>query len=113
MTRKGFAIAIGAKVVAIAGGLLLLGLPGAAIFELSFPIIRLVFREEPRVAPDSAWPVAIYMTLLWPAAILPAAWLASLLPSARSGARVALVIGLLAAWGLALSLVFYAMARRP
>jgi hypothetical protein len=114
MTRKGFATALGLKLGAIALGLALLGLPGAVIFEGSYPIIRLVFREEPRIAPDSAWPIAIYITVLWPAAFLPLAWLASrLFPGERGGARVAFVVGLLAVWGVALSLVFYAMARQP
>lgn len=114
MTRKGFATALGLKVAAIALGLVMLGLPGAAIFELSYPVIRLVYGEEPRVVPDAAWPVAIYITLLWPASFLPVAWLASLLfPAERRTARAAFVIALLVLWGVALSLVLYTLARRP
>ena len=113
MTRKAFTTALGLKLGAIALGLALLGLPGAVIFEGCYPIIRLVFREEPRIAPDSAWPIAIYMTMLWPAAFLPLAWIATLLfRGERAAARIAFVVTLLVAWAVALSLVFYAMARQ-
>ena len=113
MTRKAFTTALGLKLGAIALGLALLGLPGAVIFETTTRIIGAILGRELRIAPDSAWPVAIFMTILWPAAFLPLAWLAGrLFPGERGGRRIAFVVAMLVAWGVALSLVFYAMARQ-
>ena len=51
-------------------GLALLGLPGAAFLEALEPLMRRAGRGP--IAGDGAWPAAILMSALWPAALAPA-----------------------------------------
>ncbi|MBP0444201.1 hypothetical protein J8J14_05365 [Roseomonas sp. SSH11] len=64
-------------------GLLLLGLPGAFWLALASPLAGLLTSQQ--APPDSAWPMAILVALIWPWG-LPLAYLAAL-PLARGWRR--------------------------
>jgi len=55
-------------------GLVLLGLPGAAFLEILEPLMRRLGRRP--IGADAAWPAAILMSAIWPAALAPAYLLA-------------------------------------
>ena len=63
-------------------GLALLGLPGAAFLETLEPIMQRLGRRP--ISADGAWPAAIMMSAVWPAALAPAYLLAR---SVRFGNR--------------------------
>lgn len=68
--RRGMIItAIVAGVLAI-GGMALLGIPGALVYALSVPVVQLVQGARFADLGEGAWPVAILMTLVWPAALV-------------------------------------------
>ena len=88
-------------------GVALLGLPGAFIFELTMAVVGSLFGFSSADLPaDAAWPLALYLSLLWPLG-LP---LAALLAGRGRGAlwRYALV---LLSWCTAASLGLFALAR--
>jgi hypothetical protein len=111
---KGFWIALLAALGTAIGGMLLLGLPGAVIFTLATPVIRLLFGAQAREAlpADSLWPIAIVITLLWPVSIV-AGYLVAyrLLAPAAPVWRHAAFVAVLAGWGLLLSVVLFLMGR--
>lgn len=85
----------------------LLGLPGAVVLELSAPAIALALGPGALDAlpPDAAWPLAILLTLLWPVSIVAAYLLACRrLAARRRWQRVLACVGVLYAWGAALSI---------
>jgi hypothetical protein len=96
-------------------GILTLGIPGALLFELSSPLLRLIFGADAinRLPPDSMWPIAIYMTLFWPISIVIGyalvAWLFRELPRLGQIGVIALTVF---GWSAALSVSFYMMARK-
>ena len=51
-------------------GLVLLGLPGAAFLETLEPLMQHLGRGP--ISGDGAWPAAILMSAVWPAALAPA-----------------------------------------
>ena len=74
-----------------------LGLPGAVLYEFTN---RLVFGGDPWAGhpPDGAWPLAIYLSLLWPLAIPPGYLLARRAHS-RWAARLSTLAARLFGWG--------------
>lgn len=66
-SRRSLLLSIGV----LAGlGLVLLGLPGAAFLETLEPLMKRLGRGA--ISADGAWPAAIVMSLVWPAALVPA-----------------------------------------
>lgn len=107
--QKWFLITAGTMI----GGILLVGLPGAVVFALSWPFQLMLFGRDfwSRLHSDKAWPLALQVTLLWPLALWPAHWavythLAHLTRWGKIGAYV----GLLYLWGVIVSLVCYKLA---
>lgn len=96
---------------ALAGlGLLTLGIPGAILFEGIIGVLELVSGQplRARVPPDSAWPIAIYLSLLWPFSLPVAAHLAAAQPTRRKRALIyGTTVVLLCT---ALTLFFYRLA---
>jgi hypothetical protein len=69
MTKKGFLITLGiALVVALAGVIPLMGLPGAFVLILGSPVASLIYGPNlfQTVDNDAMWPMAIFATFLWP-----------------------------------------------
>jgi hypothetical protein len=101
---------IGAAIVAGAGTMLLLGLPGALFMELLNPMFKALGRDVLRDVGDGAWPLAIGVSLLWPwplplGAVAFAAW--------RRGAGPALAyfagLGVAVLFGLVITTVMMAL----
>src|SRR5687768_8705584 len=64
---------IGVAVVAVlfaVVGMGLLGLPGAMVYQLSAPWVRLMLGARFTDLGDGAWPAAILTTLTWPASLV-------------------------------------------
>ena len=111
----GLLAAIGACVLAIVAGVVLLGLPGAAVYAASKPLIRLVYGSvmSDTELGDRAWPLAIFVSLLWPFGIVIGYWVGFRLGSAmpRPGQAVVL-LAVIACWAAGVSVLLYAVARR-
>jgi hypothetical protein len=98
------AVAFGAAGV---GTFLLLGLPGAVIYEVTG---RLILGTDPweKVAPDGAWPLALYVSLLWPASIAPGYLLGSWSAHATGRhLRGVILCAVMIAWNIALTIGMY------
>src|SRR5262245_50238778 len=69
---NGATIAILAAVASAGLGILTLGLPGAIIFAACGPLLRVIFGSDAleRLPPDSMWPIAILIALLWPISMI-------------------------------------------
>jgi hypothetical protein len=63
-------------------GLLLIGIPGALLMELAAPAVGLFTTR--RLPGDSAWPMAIVVSLAWPWFLLPGRWLARAIISSEA-----------------------------
>lgn len=103
--RRGMiVVAIAAPLLAV-GGMALLGIPGALIYELCVPWVRLMLGGGFRELGDGAWPAAIVVTLTWPASLVVAYAIANG-PLRRRGraARWAALVLLPYAFGVALAL---------
>jgi hypothetical protein len=114
MSRRGLIIAVVVAVGVAVLSLLLLGLPGAILFEMSSPFIALLFGTgaSDRLPPDSMWPVAIYITLLWPVSIVIGYLVAfRMLGNQRQWVRIIAFLSILYLWALLLSIGFYLLAR--
>lgn len=85
------------------GGLGLLGLPGALWLTLANPLAALL--TATRAPGDSAWPMALMHSLLWPLFLPPAYLLAARL-AALGRWRVGCTLFLTAAAAVALGVVF-------
>jgi len=102
-----------ATVLAVVGVIPLLGLPGAFIMMVSLPVFGL---SEANLHADAAWPIAIYISLLWPVGLILGYWVGfGLLKTQSDGGKKAAMAGVAIIWCLPLSLLFYAGAekRRP
>lgn len=91
-------------------GLLTLGIPGAVLFEGVMGVLELVSGNalRARVPPDSMWPIAIYLSLLWPLSLPLAAHLAA---PQRTRRKQVLVYSVTVAFVCtALTVLFYRLA---
>ena len=110
---KGLLIALLFTAVAVVLGLVLLGLPGALIYEVAAHL--LLGRGADDLKPDAAWPLAIVMSLFWPLGV-PVGWLLARLAArcqagAPFAARAAVLIGVASAWVLVLALLLHHAAK--
>ncbi|MBR8832170.1 MAG: hypothetical protein N5P05_002383 [Chroococcopsis gigantea SAG 12.99] len=116
LDRNTLIVIIVSTILAIGGIIPLLGIPGAIVFQLSTPFLPLIFGAEAlkRLPSDSAWPIAVYITLLWPPSIV-AGYLLSfkLLTISSWLARIGLWSSIVIGWGLLLSIACYILATRP
>ncbi|HEX2211137.1 MAG TPA: hypothetical protein VHG93_25865 [Longimicrobium sp.] len=69
------------------GGIALMGIPGAVIYELCVPWVRLMMGGRFTDLDDGAWPAALIITLAWPASLV-VAWVAANGPLRRRGRAV-------------------------
>jgi hypothetical protein len=115
MTWKGFLISLGVAIAFALVGIVLLGLPGALAFALGSPFAELIYGSgvTGRIHPDAMWPIAIYMTLLWPISI-PAGYALSwgLFKSRKRLAKWLILIGFTLLWATALTLLFVRLAPK-
>ena len=63
------------------GGLLLLGIPGAAVLEVAMAVVRRV--SDLRLKPDQAWPAAIMVSGVGPFALVPGSFAAARMVGGR------------------------------
>jgi hypothetical protein len=99
-----------ATALAALGVVPLLGLPGAFLLTVSLPVFGL---SEHDLHPDSGWPIAIVISLLWPVGLLLGYWVGSGLLKRQSGGwQRAAMAGVVVAWCLLLSLLCYAGAEK-
>ncbi len=95
-------------------GVVLLGLPGAVVYAASKPVIRIVYGTvlSDTQLGDRAWPLAIFVSLLWPLGIV-----ACYLVAFRLGAsqpkvgQILIHLTTIYLWAAAGSLVPYTLAR--
>lgn len=107
-------MAVIACALAIVAGIVLLGLPAAVVYAASKPVIRLVYGSvmSDTELGDRAWPLAIFVSLLWPLGIV-----AGYLIAFRLGAslpkigQVLIQLTTIYFWSAAVSLAIYALAR--
>ena len=93
----------------IMGSLVLLGIPGALWLMIANPLAGLFTAQ--RAPADSAWPMAIAHSLIWPV-FLPLAYLLATRLAAPGRPRAYLTMGLTALAALAMAVVFEAWAGR-
>lgn len=91
----------------VVGSLALLGLPGAMWLTLTGPLAALF--NPARAAPDSAWPMAIWHSMLWPV-FLPLAYLVAAQWAGPGRWRVGWTLLLTAAAAMGLAVVFQVRA---
>ncbi len=69
--RRGLLVTVGIAVaIAVVGVVPLMGIPGAVVYELSAPWVRLLLGAGYRELGDGAWPAAILITLVWPSSLV-------------------------------------------
>lgn len=105
--RRGLLLVIGAAVAFAVLGMGLVGLPGAVLYELSAPWVRLLLREGYHDLGDAAWPVAIIITLAWPASLV-IAYVIAHGPLRRRRAWVRWMTLILVPYAFAVSLALWA-----
>ena len=97
-------VALIVAAVLMVGGLVVLGIPGAAYASVTAPLAELLRGLPPGslLAGDRAWPLAIVMTLAVPPALPLAVWLLGWLrPAAGWLEATAWVVGGVYLWALA------------
>ncbi len=111
LTAKGFLIALGVAIGVAVLGLALLGIPGALVFTLLLPVVSL-FLSNTSIHADAAWPIAIWITLLWPISF-PVAYLISwgLFANRKRRFKWLMLLGITLIWALALT--FYCAWAAP
>jgi hypothetical protein len=105
---SGVRVVLLAAALAVLGVIPLLGLPGAFIATVSLPVFGL---SEGDLHPDASWPIALYISLLWPVGLILGYWVGFGLLKKQSEGRTAMA-GVAIAWCLLLSLLFYAGAEK-
>jgi hypothetical protein len=110
--RRGMLWTAAVAVLLALGGMALLGLPGAVIYELCAPWVRLMLGGRFTELGDGAWPAAIVITLTWPASLVVAYAVANG-PLRRRGRmlRWAALVLIPYAFGVALALWAHLSAR--
>ncbi|HEX2188859.1 MAG TPA: hypothetical protein VHG51_08180 [Longimicrobiaceae bacterium] len=69
--RRGALVATGvAAAVAVLGVVPLMGIPGAVVYELSAPWVRLLMGAGYEDLGDGAWPAALLITIAWPSSLV-------------------------------------------
>lgn len=68
--RRGMIVVAVLSALLVIVGFALLGLPGAVIYELCVPWVRLMMGSRFTDLGDGAWPAAIVITLAWPASLV-------------------------------------------
>lgn len=100
---------------AMVGGVILVGLPGAAVFALSTPFVALAYGADfwTRLHGDKAWPMAILITLVFPLALGPAHWAVyTHLDHLTRWGKIGAYAAALYLWGVIVALVCYKIADR-
>ena len=88
-------------------GLALLGLPGAAFLETLQPVMQRF--GMPAISADGAWPAAILMSFVWPAAVAPA-YLVARSVQVSNGQRGLVAFAVLLLTCLPVGVLIYVMA---
>ena len=71
MHRRGALVTLAVAVAtSVLGVMPLLGIPGAVVYQLAAPCVRLLIGAGYRDLGDGAWPAAIVLTLSWPASLV-------------------------------------------
>jgi hypothetical protein len=112
---KGFLIASGVAIAVAGLGIVLLGIPGALIFELTFPMASLLVGVSKSTIPaDAMWPIAIVMTLVWPLSF-PAGYLVAwgVFANQKRLTKWLILLGVSLMWGLVLTTYFAWSAAKP
>ena len=68
--RRGMIVTASLAALLAIGGMALLGLPGAILYELCVPWVQLMMGARFTDLGDGAWPAAIIITLTWPASLV-------------------------------------------
>ena len=110
---KGLLIALLFSGASVVLGLVLLGLPGALIYEVAVHLVLGHGADD--LKPDAAWPLAIAMSLFWPLGV-PFGWLLARLAARFRGgaafaARTLVLLGVECAWVLAVALLLHHAAK--
>lgn len=110
--RRGMIVVAVLALLFAIGGMALLGLPGALVYEVCAPWVRLMLGGRFTELGDGAWPAAIVITLAWPASLVVAYALANG-PLRRRGRGVRWMVMILLpyAFGVALALWAHLSAR--
>ncbi len=109
---KGFLIASGTGLATAGGGLIpLMGIPGALVYGLLYPIVSL-FLGNATIDGDAMWPIAIIMTLVWPISF-PLGYLAAwgLFPRRKRSFKWLILIAITLLWGFVLT--YYCVYTAP
>jgi hypothetical protein len=112
ITAKGFLVSLGVAVATGGLGLIpLMGIPGALVFGLFWPVATL-FLGNAAIDSDAMWPIAIFMTLLWPISF-PLGYLASwgFFAARKRLFKWLVLVSITLLWGLALT--FYCVYTAP
>ncbi len=105
--RKTLWTALIALALAVLGNMLLLGLPGALLLELTVPFTSVALQARYAALGAGVWPAAIYYTLLWPIGLLVADLITrALAHRRRAWLQVALYLLVLLGWSYGLTLFF-------
>lgn len=68
--RRGMIVTASLAALLAIGGMALLEFPGAILYELCKPWVRLMMGSRFTELGDGAWPAAIIITLTWPASLV-------------------------------------------
>ena len=111
----GLHAALAACALTIVAGVFLLGLPGAVVYAASKPLIRLVYGSvmSDSELGDRAWPLAIFVSLLWPFGIVVGYGIAFRLGGALpKPGQVVVLVAVICCWAAGVSVLLYGVARR-
>jgi hypothetical protein len=112
ITVKGLLISLGAGLAMAGGGLIpLMGIPGALVYSSLYPVVSSLLGNT-AIDGDAMWPIAIFMTLLWPISFplgYSAAW--GLFPGRKRSFKWFVLIGITLVWGFVLT--YYCVYTAP
>lgn len=116
MTLKAFGIVTGVAIaLAVFGFIPGMGLPGAIVFAAFSLVAELVYGRGiiNRISDDAIWPIAIFMTWLWPIS-LPVGWLVGWGVMGRfpQTTKTLAMLAVMVLWGLGLTLYFVWVAPK-
>ena len=105
--RKGLRRAFTAAVLVALGGMLLMGIPGGIVYELSAPWVQGMLGARYVELGDGMWPAAIVITLTWPFSLV-LAYLAAVGPLRRRGWKVKTLAWFVILYGTGILLALWA-----